>query len=71
MARTLTEESLTKISDKVHLYLVSHGTISNRELRALTGITYDQAIYYFNCMVISGKMLRLGKSSGTRYQLIK
>ncbi len=50
-------------------YLATHPSITNRELRALTGVSYDQAITFFNFMVANGRLLRVGKASGTRYEL--
>src|SRR5207247_11318555 len=48
-------------------YLEKHGSINNRELRRLSDITYDQATYFFNRMLKAGRLLRTGRTAGTRY----
>ena len=39
-------------------YIDNNLSISNTALRALTGIKYDQATYFFNRMLHEGKLLR-------------
>jgi hypothetical protein len=68
MARTLSDEHVVCVGRQVETYLSTHSYITNRELRALSGITYDQAIDFFNRMVGCGKLERIGKASGTKYQ---
>ena len=48
-------------------YLEKKLSINNKELRGLSGITYDQATYFFNRLLKEGKLLRTGRTAGTRY----
>ena len=48
-------------------YIAESGSIRNREIRELSGINYDQAIYFFNRATAEGHFDRKGKSSGTHY----
>lgn len=50
-------------------YVEENGAITNRQCRELLGIDYDQAIYLFNHMVENGHLVRIGKTSQTRYVL--
>lgn len=50
-------------------YVGANGSITNRECRRLLGIGYDEAIALFNAMVGSGEIVRVGKTSSTRYVL--
>jgi predicted HTH transcriptional regulator len=63
----LPEEQIRRIEQKVMAYLDKNPSISNTELRVLTGIKYDQATYFFNRMLQEGKLLRTGRTSGIRY----
>lgn len=63
----LSEVEILKLSKLVQNYLLKHPDINNRTLRAISGINYDQAIQFFNCMVESGQLKREGKSSGIKY----
>jgi predicted HTH transcriptional regulator len=63
----LSEEEILKLSRHVQNYLLKHPDINNRTLRAISGINYDQAIQFFNCMVERGQLQREGKSSGIKY----
>ncbi len=47
----------------------TRGSLSNKELRQLSGIGYDQAITLFNFMVEKDKLVRVGKTSSTKYVL--
>ena len=66
---SLTSEEAASCERHMIQYLVTHPSITNRELRALTGVSYDQAISFFNIMVVTGRLVRVGKASGTRYEL--
>ena len=54
---------------KVLRYIRTNGSITNRESRRLLGIGYDEAIALFNSLVRSGNVVRIGKTSGTKYVL--
>jgi len=54
---------------KVINYVEENGSITNRECRELLGVDYDQAIKIFNTMLEDGQLIRVGKTSGTRYVL--
>jgi len=69
MGTILSEEQIDAVWAQVCEYLKSQSSIRNSELRSLTGIDYDQAIYFFNTMTNRGKLVRTGKSSGTRYTM--
>src|SRR5262247_1433104 len=63
----LPEEQIRRIEQIVITYLDKNPSISNTELRALAGMRYDQATYFFNRMLEEGKLQRTGKTSGIRY----
>ncbi len=70
MSRTvLTENEFTQVKEAVFPYFSRHESITNREIRELTNISYDQAINFFNRMVAQGHLKRVGKASGTKYVL--
>jgi hypothetical protein len=52
---------------KVKEHINAHGSITNRELRRIAGITYDEAIRFFKEATDRRVLLRVGKASGTRY----
>ena len=62
-------EEVAKCELHVEQYLSRHPSITNRELRALTGVSYDQAITFFNTMIADGRLIRVGRASGTKYHL--
>ena len=64
---TLTEDQIRHAEQIAMRYLEKHVSINNKELRSLSGITYDQATYFFNCMLKEGRLLRTGRTAGTRY----
>ncbi|MDQ3745148.1 MAG: hypothetical protein M3444_12265, partial [Acidobacteriota bacterium] len=68
---TLSKGEVARIMALVKSYLKKHSSISNRTLRELAGIGYDQAIYFFNMMVNERQLERGGKGSGTCYTLPK
>ncbi len=50
------------------LKLVSENKcVTNREIRESTGISYDQAIAFFNRAIKEGALQRTGSSSATKY----
>ena len=66
----LTQQELLQTQEIVLDYLKAHDAITNRALRHLTSsISYDQAIHFFNEMLFSGTLRRIGKASGTKYVL--
>jgi hypothetical protein len=64
---TLTEDQIRQVAQIAMRYLEQHGSINNKALRGLSGITYDQATYFFNRMRKEGRLLRTGRTAGTRY----
>jgi hypothetical protein len=60
-------EQLRDVEQAALLYVSTHGSITNREIRSLTGINYDQAIWFFNEMLRGGTLQRTGTASTTRY----
>ena len=64
---TLTEDQIRHVEQIAMHYLEKHLSINNKELRGLSGITYDQATYFFNRMLKEGRLLRTGRTAGTRY----
>lgn len=67
VATTLDEESYQSVYGLVMSYLSSQPEITNRGLRKLSGITYDQAINFFRRVCAEGHLQRIGKSASTRY----
>ncbi len=63
----LNDEEYNRIQKYVCDYLTSNGSISNRELRNISGITYDQAIFFFKKALQKGTLLKVGRTSGIRY----
>jgi predicted HTH transcriptional regulator len=63
----LPEAHIRRIERIVITYLAKNPSISNTELRALAGLRYDQATYFFNRMLEEGKLRRTGKTSGIKY----
>ena len=64
---TLTDDQIRHVEPIAMRYLEKHVSINNKALRGLSGITYDQATYFFNRMLEEGKLRRTGKTSGIRY----
>lgn len=63
----LTPDDFEKVRATVLDYVRENGSITNRLLRTLTRISYDQAIWVFGTMVKAGDLERVGKSSSTKY----
>jgi hypothetical protein len=64
---TMNEESYGRIAKMVVAYLQSNAEITNRKLRQISGISYDQAIHFFGRMCEEGQLLRIGTTAATRY----
>ena len=45
------------------------GKITNRDVRSLTGLNYDQAIKFFNQAIVDGILERRGRASATHYTI--
>jgi hypothetical protein len=67
----VSDEEIAQIRRAVLNFLSEHEFISNRLLREVTNINYDQAIYVFGVLQRSGDLTRIGKASATRYALAK
>jgi hypothetical protein len=67
--RKLSDEEYEGASKKVLAFLAGHDFITNREFRALTHLSYDQAVSFFNRMIAQGDLIRVGKTTGIKYQL--
>jgi hypothetical protein len=52
-------------------FLKQHESIRNRDIRDISGITYDQAIYFFNRAVAERWVDRKGVGGSTCYVLSK
>jgi hypothetical protein len=65
--RKLSDEEYERAKELAVVYLAEHESIANRELRALTQLTYDQAVTFFNKMIADGILTRVGKTTSTRY----
>ncbi len=48
-------------------YVAQHQSIRNRQLRAASGLGYDQVIAFFNRAIKARHLIRKGKGSGTYY----
>jgi len=66
-SKKLSDNDFRAAKEMVLAYMASHNSITNRELRALTQLNYDQAVSFFNRMVAEGHFLRIGKTTTTRY----
>ena len=65
----LNDEDFANIRRAILHYLQTHEFISNRLLRGLTLIGYDQCIFVFGALLRSGELVKVGKGSATRYAL--
>lgn len=59
------------MKDRVYKFIKKTGSINNRQCRELLGISYDQAIHFFNQMVENNELKREGKASATKYVISK
>jgi len=67
----LSEVRFLECLEIVLAYLEAKPCIRNRDIRQAAGITYDQAIHFFNRAISENLLLRLGSGSGTCYVLTK
>jgi predicted HTH transcriptional regulator len=65
----LTEKDISHIRRIAIRHLKSHEFLTNRELRGIVDISYDQAIYFYRRMLDRGVLERVGIASGTKYIL--
>jgi len=66
---TLSKEEIEKVKALVLRHLQDHDHITNRLLRELSGVTYDQAIYFFGQMIKQELLDRIGTTSSIHYVL--
>jgi len=66
-SKKLSDEEFKAAKKMVMAYLACHTSITNRELRALTQLNYDQAVSFFNRMISHGNLLRVGKTTSIKY----
>ena len=66
-ATTLNDDEIEEVKKSVLIYLRDHEYITNRLLRDLSGVTYDQAIYFFKQMMHQGILKREGITTNIRY----
>jgi predicted HTH transcriptional regulator len=64
---TLSDEAYERCLQIAVEYVARNQTIRNRQLREVTGISYDQAIYFFNRAIGSNRLVRKGTGSSTYY----
>ncbi|MBU6434076.1 MAG: hypothetical protein KJS98_12255, partial [Nitrospirae bacterium] len=65
----LSEARFSECLEIVLAYLEAKPSIRNRDIRQATGITYDQAIHFFNRAISENLLLRKGAGSSTCYVL--
>jgi predicted HTH transcriptional regulator len=65
----LSEEDIVRVEKLTIKHLSNKETITNRELRAISAISYDQAIYFFGKMLRQRILRRRGTTAGTYYVL--
>ncbi|MCX6083296.1 MAG: hypothetical protein NTW32_27525 [Chloroflexi bacterium] len=56
---------------RIYEFIKQNGYVTNRQVRSLLNISYDQAIHLFNQMVENRDLIREGKTSSVRYVLPK
>lgn len=66
---SLNDDRLAELEKFVLEFMRDHETITNRKLREISTINYDQAIYFFNRMIEKGTLKRIGVNSGIKYVL--
>jgi hypothetical protein len=64
---TLSDDDYERCLQIAVEYVAQHQSIRNRQLRAATGLNYDQAITFFNRAMKANRLIREGKGSGTYY----
>lgn len=53
--------------DRIRLYVLEHGKITNRECRKLLDISYNESIRVLHNLCDLGMLERVGVGSGTKY----
>jgi hypothetical protein len=66
---TITEAEFEAAFAKVREHIAKHGSVNNKELRALARFSFDQGIRFFKIATDRGLLVRVGKSSATKYVL--
>ena len=67
----LSQSQMEEVEKEVMKYLKTHPFVTNKILRALTNINYDQAIQFFNSMLNAQKLKKEGVRSGTKYTRVR
>lgn len=68
MGRTsLDQDTYERCMKVIVRHLANNERVTNKDVRRLTGINYDQAIKLFNTAVELGVLERRGKASGVHY----
>jgi predicted HTH transcriptional regulator len=67
----LSEARFSECLKIVVAYLKDKPSVRNRDIRQAAGITYDQAIHFFNQAISENLLLRQGSGSSTCYVLKK
>lgn len=67
MSHRLKEGQLREVEEITMKFLELNPSITNRKLRQISGVNYDQAIFFFNYMIRKRRLRRVGVSSGTKY----
>lgn len=67
----MSKENYERCLKQVIVFLKQNDFIRNRDIRELTGISYDQGIAFFNLALAAKKLTREGAGTGTRYILYK
>jgi len=65
--RSLVESDYQRVVGQVMAWLRQEPSIRNCQFRALTGMSYDQAIWVLGRMVSEGKLERVGAGGGRKY----
>ena len=60
-------EITTKHLELILGYVSEHGSITNREFRELTGLSYDQGIKIGAAMCMLGMLRKKGEGRATKY----
>lgn len=68
---SMSDEKFVEAFSTVERYLKDHPFITNRELRSLTGLNYDQSIKFFNIAISRCLLQRQGKAGGTKYMSVE
>ncbi len=67
--RSLPKSEVLRVKKLLLRYFKKNAFINNTKLRELTGLSYDQAIWFFGQMLSEGTLERIGKTSSTKYIL--